>query len=146
MQTNEEKRAYLEKLNLDAQLGGGENAAFSQTMLVGGIGLLFTVLALVFIDKLGRRPIFIGGLIWGAISIGVVSLGFFNATYLLTPETVAALKDVLDTTLLQPMVGVEYGSDLDFKAAIISHIGHDALVQFESEIIKNYGKHETIHG
>ena len=106
-----------------SQLGGGEASAFSQTLLVGGIGIIFTVLGLMFVDRLGRRPIFAGGLLWGAISLFIVFIGFFNATYLLTPESISGLKDTFDISLLQPILGTEFSSDLTFKQAVIDNIG-----------------------
>lgn len=118
-----------------SQLGGGETSAFSQTMFVGGIGLIFTVLGILFVDKLGRRPIFAGGLLWGAVSLFIVFIGFFNATYLLTPESIASLKNSLDYSLLQPLLGTQFTSDLTFKQAIIDQIGLSAFTSNESEIM-----------
>lgn len=118
-----------------SQLGGGESAAFAQTMLVGGIGMVFTLLGMIFVDRLGRRPVFAGGLLWGAISLAVVFIGFMNATYMLTPESIVGLKDALDISLLQPLLDVKYGSDLAFKHALDAQIGHAALVANESVIM-----------
>ena len=110
-----------------SQLGGGEASAFSQTLLVGGIGIIFTILGLMFVDKFGRRPIFAGGLLCGAISLFVIFIGFFNATYTLTPESIASLKPAFDIALLQPILGFEYSSDLAFKQAVIDAIGVGAF-------------------
>lgn len=125
--------AYMPKIF--AQLGGDESTAFSQTMMVGGIGLLFTVLALVFIDKLGRRPILLGGLAWAIVSLGIVTLGFFNASYMLTAESVIALKDSVDISLLQPLLNVEFSSDFEFKQALVQHIGRDSMIAFENNLM-----------
>lgn len=125
--------AYMPKIF--AQLGLTESEAFSNTVLVSGIGLLFTALALVFIDRLGRRPIFLGGLIWAIISLGLVALCFLNATYVLTPESVIALKGSFDTNLLQPLLNVEFSSDFEFKQAIEQNIGRDAFINYENQIM-----------
>lgn len=114
-----------------SQLGGGDASAFSQTLIVGGIGILFTLLGLLFVDKLGRRPIFAGGLIVGASSLFVIFIGFFNATYILTPESVSSFKDSLDIALLQPIIGNEFSSDLLFKRAVIDNIGLAAFTANE---------------
>ena len=118
-----------------SQLGGGEASAFSQTLLVGGIGMIFTILGLLFVDKLGRRPIFAGGLLWGAVSLFIVFIGFFNATYLLTPETIASLKSSVDVTLIHPLLGKEFSSDLAFKHAVIDQIGLVAYTANESNLM-----------
>jgi len=118
-----------------AQLGVSESSAFGQTVMVGGIGLLFTVLALVFIDKLGRRPILLGGLTWAILSLGLVIFGFFNATYILTPESVLALKDSIDVSLLQPILNTEFASDFEFKQAVENQIGRENFIKLESNIM-----------
>lgn len=118
-----------------SQLGGGEASAFSQTLLVGGIGMIFTVLGLLFVDKLGRRPIFAGGLLWGAISLFIVFISFLNATYLLTPESIVSLQSTLDLSLLQPILGIEFSSDLAFKKAVIDNIGMTAFTLNEGALM-----------
>jgi sugar porter (SP) family MFS transporter len=47
--------------------GAGANASFLQTVLVGAVNLAFTVLALLLIDRVGRRPL----LMLGSLGIGV---------------------------------------------------------------------------
>ncbi|MGJ8694163.1 MAG: MFS transporter [Thalassotalea sp.] len=125
--------AYMPKIF--AQLGGSESSAFGQTMMVGGIGLLFTVLALIFIDKIGRRAILLGGLTWAILSLGVVTLGFYNASYMLTPESIISLKDSIDLNLLQPLLNVEFASDFEFKQALENQIGRESLVKFENSLM-----------
>jgi MFS transporter, SP family, arabinose:H+ symporter len=56
--------------------GAGANASFMQTVLLGVVNVVFTVLALSMIDRVGRRPL----LILGCLGIGafmmVASYGF----------------------------------------------------------------------
>jgi SP family arabinose:H+ symporter-like MFS transporter len=56
--------------------GAGANASFLQTVLVGVINVVFTVLALLLIDRVGRRPL----LMLGSLGIGgflmLASYGF----------------------------------------------------------------------
>ena len=47
--------------------GAGANASFMQTVLIGVVNVVFTVLALSLIDRVGRRPL----LILGSLGIGV---------------------------------------------------------------------------
>jgi MFS transporter, SP family, arabinose:H+ symporter len=46
--------------------GAGANASFMQTVLVGLVNVLFTVLALALVDRVGRRPL----LMLGSLGIG----------------------------------------------------------------------------
>jgi len=106
-----------------SQVGGGDASAFQQTVWVGAIGLFFTFLALAVIDRMGRRPILLLGSVWAAVSMGVVAYCFAEATYTLTAESVMAFAGRIDTSLLTPMFGVEYSSDLEFKRALVANLG-----------------------
>jgi sugar porter (SP) family MFS transporter len=50
--------------------GAGANASFMQTVFVGLVNVVFTVLALLLIDRVGRRPL----LMFGCAGIGVFML------------------------------------------------------------------------
>jgi SP family arabinose:H+ symporter-like MFS transporter len=63
------------------QSGIGTDAAFMQAVLVGIINLVFTVVAILLIDKLGRRPLLISGLVIIATSMLLLSYGFGSASY-----------------------------------------------------------------
>ncbi len=63
------------------QSGIGTDAAFMQAVLVGIINLVFTVVAILLIDKLGRRPLLIAGLVIIATSMLALAYGFGSANY-----------------------------------------------------------------
>jgi MFS transporter, SP family, arabinose:H+ symporter len=69
------------------QSGIGTDASFIQAILVGLTNLVFTVFAILFIDKLGRKPLLLGGLAGIAICMSLLAYGFGQATYQLTEET-----------------------------------------------------------
>jgi SP family arabinose:H+ symporter-like MFS transporter len=56
--------------------GASADAAFAQAVYVGLVNLVFTVVAILLIDRLGRRPL----LLWGtggiALSMGLLAYGF----------------------------------------------------------------------
>ena len=70
----------------------GTNAAFAQATVVGLTNVLFTVVAMVLIDRLGRKPLLIAGLTGIIVSMSLVSYGFGQATYTLTETSVSALE------------------------------------------------------
>ncbi len=102
------------------QLGIGTDAAFVQSIWIGLTSIVFTVLGLLLVDKLGRRPLIIGGMIWIILSLGVCSFAFNQARYTLTEESIAELSDIPNVERLRPLVGHEYKSDIEFKDAVKS--------------------------
>ncbi|HTY58043.1 MAG TPA: sugar porter family MFS transporter, partial [Bacteroidota bacterium] len=59
------------------QVGSGTDTALLQTISLGGMNLLFTLVALRIVDRFGRRPIMIAGASGMALSL----VGFGIATY-----------------------------------------------------------------
>lgn len=56
--------------------GAGADVSFMQTVYVGLVNLVFTVLAFLLIDRVGRRPLVLFGLLGMAACLGVASYGF----------------------------------------------------------------------
>lgn len=62
-------------------IGAGASSAVTQTALIGGCNLIFTFLAIILIDKLGRKPLLIGGTIGMMISLTSIALAFYLKQY-----------------------------------------------------------------
>lgn len=59
-----------------ATAGGGTASAFNSSVLVGLINLLFTFVAIAFVDRAGRRPLLLIGTAVQAIALGLVGWMF----------------------------------------------------------------------
>ncbi len=116
------------------QSGIGTDASFMQAILVGMVNLAFTVVAILLIDRLGRKPLLVTGLAGVAISMAVLAFGFWSATYMLDPGALSALPEEVATALM-PLAGEMFTSDLAFKEAITGAAGVELVKQFQSEII-----------
>jgi MFS family permease len=117
------------------QSGIGEDASFVQAILVGIVNLVFTVLAILFIDKLGRKPLLIIGVAGIAISMFVLAKGFDDATYSFTEESIATLPEEVDRNSMQSFVGVTYDTELELKDALIAKVGEETYKTYKTEYI-----------
>jgi SP family arabinose:H+ symporter-like MFS transporter len=59
-----------------ATAGGGTNAAFTSSVWVGLINLLFTFVAIGFVDRAGRRPLLLVGTAVQTVALGLVGWMF----------------------------------------------------------------------
>jgi sugar porter (SP) family MFS transporter len=66
------------------QSGIGTDASFMQAVLVGIINLVFTIVAIALIDKIGRRPLMLTGLVVIAASMMLLAYGFGTGS--MSPE------------------------------------------------------------
>jgi sugar porter (SP) family MFS transporter len=117
------------------QSGIGTDASFVQAILVGLVNLVFTIIAITLIDRLGRKPLLVFGVSGIIITMFLLAYGFNQATYTLTQETVQTLPVEVDRSQIAPLVGVTYDDDLSYKAAIRTALGKDVAQQFESQLI-----------
>ena len=117
------------------QSGIGTDASFMQAIGVGLTNLLFTLIAMALIDRLGRKPILVFGVTGIAGFMFLLAYGFNSATYTLTPEAIAGLTAGIDQSLLMQLQDITFTSDVDFKHAIGEALGQGSLQNFESELI-----------
>ena len=117
------------------QSGIGTDASFMQAVLVGIVNLVFTVIAMMFIDKIGRRPLLGIGLAGITICMLTLSYGFGSATYAFNQDSIDKLPAEVDRQLIAPTVGVTYESDVEFRNALSAAIGKDQYQQHESQLV-----------
>ena len=58
-------------------MGAGTDSALIQTVTIGGVNFLFTLVAIRWIDKWGRRKLLIGGALGMFISLTVITIAFY---------------------------------------------------------------------
>jgi sugar porter (SP) family MFS transporter len=117
------------------QSGIGTDAAFSQAILVGLINLVFTLLAMGLIDRLGRKPLLVFGLAGITISMALLAYGFYSATYRLSGDTIGQLPSEISRQAVEPLQDREFANDVAFKQALQQAMGSEAAKQYESEFI-----------
>ncbi len=117
------------------QSGIGTDASFLQAVLVGLVNLVFTVLAILTIDRLGRRPLLAFGLTGIAVCMLVLSYGFGSATYTLDDRAVASLPETLEREALVALQDETYDSDVAFRQAVVDAVGPEAYDEHRSELV-----------
>jgi len=117
------------------QSGIGTDAAFSQAILVGLTNLVFTVVAILFIDKLGRKALLGIGLAGIAIFMFLLAAGFNSASYSLSGETIEALSEGIDKQALYSIQDDVFDSDVKFKDKLNEILGPSTVKEYESELI-----------
>jgi sugar porter (SP) family MFS transporter len=117
------------------QSGISTDASFLQAVLVGLVNLAFTVVAILSIDKLGRRPLLVAGLTGIAVCMLTLAYGFGNATYTLDSTAIDTLPVQVDPELSKTLTGVTFDSDTAFRAAVSDAIGAEAFRRYESQLV-----------
>jgi sugar porter (SP) family MFS transporter len=117
------------------QSGLGTDAAFTQAIYVGLTNLLFTVFAMLLIDKLGRKPLLIVGISGIALSMFVLAYGFKSATYRLSLESLASFTIDSDREKLKDLTTQKFSSDRSFKSALEKALGKPLNDRIESQIL-----------
>ena len=115
----------------------GTDAAFAQATYIGIINVIFTVIAMLTIDRFGRRPLMILGLAGIAISMSISAYGFHQARYELSPDAATELSVQLGIDELRQLAGERFDSDLDYKGAVSALIGDAQLRAHEPVLISS---------
>ncbi len=126
---------YFYATSIFKQTGIGTDAAFASGILLSLTTVAFTLVAILIIDKVGRRPLMLFGVGGIAISLLVCAYGFNKATYRLTSEKISQLE-FLDKVKLEQYSGQTFLNDLAFKNAMKLTLGNQVYTKNEGAILE----------
>jgi SP family arabinose:H+ symporter-like MFS transporter len=119
------------------QSGLGTDASFMQAIYVGIVNVVFTLIAISLIDKIGRKALLLFGVSGIAVCMFCLAYGFFSATYTLTEEKIASFPDELDKGSLVLLKHQTFDSELKFKESLRSILGPEAVAKHESLFVSS---------
>jgi len=122
------------------QLGIGTDAAFQQAIWIGLTSVVFTVFSLLLIDKIGRRPMILWGMVWIIASLGLCAYGFSNARYSISEQAISEMTEFKNAYKLKSIAGTEYGSDIEFKNALFATLGEEEARSQSSLLLQKAAK------
>ncbi|TNJ42187.1 sugar porter family MFS transporter [Tamlana fucoidanivorans] len=126
------------------QTGIGTDASFIQAALVGLTNLGFTIVAMLAIDKFGRKPLLIIGMVGIALCLFLLSYGFSQAKYVLSEDAISNLPEAIDKEQILPLKDQVFENDLEFKTALKAALGEDAANTHESTLVTASAKMNTM--
>ncbi len=127
---------YFYAPSIFEQSGVGTDAAFAQAIWIGIINIIFTLLSMALIDKIGRKPLMVAGLAGVMGSMLLTSYGFSKATYRLESSSVAAILDESSARDWRSQENTTFHSDVAFKKAIQEVFGVSEAKENEAALIK----------
>lgn len=119
------------------QSGIGTDASYMQAILVGLTNLVFTLLAIALIDKIGRKTLLGVGVSGIAVCMFLLAYGFSSATYTLDRESIEQLPAHIDRVQISQIENKTFDSDLSYKKALAEILGEKALKENESILISS---------
>lgn len=117
------------------QSGIGTDDSFIQAILVGLINVVFTIVAMALIDKIGRKPLLIIGVTGVALSMFLLAFSFNAATYTLTKDSISKLPKEINIEQISILQDKTFQTDTEFKQALNEALGTSIQKKYQSELI-----------
>jgi MFS transporter, SP family, arabinose:H+ symporter len=120
------------------QTGIGTDASFANAIIIGLTNLVFTIVAIAFVDKLGRKPLLSFGLVGIIVTMFLLAGCFKSAEYKLDSDAIAELEKhehFEEFKDIRQLEGSVFASDVEFKRKLAEVIDKHAFRKYESDIL-----------
>jgi sugar porter (SP) family MFS transporter len=134
---------YFYATSIFKQTGIGTDAAFTSGVWLSLTTVVFTMVAILLIDRIGRRPLLLVGIGGIAFSMLLCAYTFSQASYTLTEGSAKELTELdeaaateINAAALTPYFGQTFTNDLEFKNAMKGALGDQMYKKYEGDILE----------
>ena len=120
------------------QAGGSTDSSFLQAIVVGLTNLVFTLVAIWAIDKLGRKPLLLIGTTCMTIALLMATLAFNNASYRFDDTTLEKVSNAEIKSALADLKGTSYDGQAVLFEAVKGKLDEDQFLDFRRNEITNF--------
>lgn len=120
------------------QAGGSTDSSFLQAIVVGLTNLVFTLVAIWAIDKLGRKPLLLTGTTSMTIALLMATFAFNNATYRFDDSTLEKVSDPGIRAALADLKGNSYDGQAVLFEAVRGKLDDSQFLEFRRNEITNF--------
>jgi len=129
------------------RIGGSRDTAFLQACIIGIINIVFALLAMRLIDRIGRKSLLVIGIAGIIICHLVVAFSFMGANYSIDNESIAKLKTNVSTELIEkiePLKDKLYSSKKVYLDDLTLHLTENEFKDNKLNILKSTVKLNSI--
>ncbi len=133
--------------DLFEKIGGSRNAAFLQACIIGIINIVFALLAMRLIDRIGRKSLLVIGIVGIIICHLAIGFAFAGAKYSIDDESSAKLKANVSAELmakLEPLKDKLYSSKKAYLDELAILLTADEFNTNKLNILKSTVKLNTV--
>ena len=120
------------------QAGGSTDSSFLQAIVVGLTNLVFTLVAIWLIDRLGRKPLLLIGTGSMTLALLLATLAFNNATYDFDGPSLDKVTSVETREALMSLEGSSFKSQTELFSTVRPMLSDAQFLDFQRNQITNF--------